>query len=65
MRDYRQTVKLWIRNEDSRPFPNESAEHARIVIEEFLESAQETVLVYCGRLSRVVYEPLVEYFQIR
>lgn len=61
--EYRRSVRSRIEHSNSRLFENACAAHARIVIDELLKSARETVLVYCGRLSAEIYLPLVETFK--
>ena len=37
-------------------FDNNNAAHAGVVLEKFVENAQESILIVCGKLSRMVYE---------
>lgn len=61
--EYRNSLRSRIANKNSDLFENPSPAHARIVIDEFLRAAKESVYIYCGQLSSLIYGELVPSFQ--
>lgn len=60
---YTHSVRLRIKNQDGVIFRNYSHKHAEIIIREFLNAANSTVRIFCGKLSTAVYGTLLPYFQ--
>lgn len=55
-------VRRRINECDGEVFRNKSARHASIILREFIESAKESVFVFCGQLNRLVYGDLLDSF---
>lgn len=60
---YTHSVRLRIKNQDGVIFRNYSHKHAEIIIREFLNAANTSVSIFCGKLSTAVYGSLLPYFQ--
>lgn len=60
---YAQEVRRRIEECDCEVFRNRSAEHAAIILREFIDSATASVRIFCGHLSKEVYGNLLPYFR--
>ncbi len=59
---YAKSVRDKIRNQAGGLFQNNSPLHASIIIREFLDAAEKTVCLFCGKLSESVYGALQVFF---
>ncbi len=61
---YAQSVRDRIKNGTGGVFRNACAPHASIIIREFLDAAEKSVCLFCGRLSESVYGALQVFFSV-
>lgn len=53
---YRRDVREIIEKDMTEAFLNDSTEHAKVLIEEFIRSAKESVYIACNNFSKDVYD---------
>lgn len=56
---YAQEVRRRIDECDCEVFRNSSAEHAAIILREFIDSARSSIHIFCGHLNQQVYGSLL------
>lgn len=60
---YAEKVQRLIDENDCEVFLNRSEWHAAIILRKFIESAKETINIFCGHLNKNVYGDLLPCFQ--
>ncbi|MDO4751741.1 MAG: hypothetical protein Q4A24_06500 [Akkermansia sp.] len=60
---YAEKVQRLIDENDCEVFLNRSEWHAAIILRKFIESAKETINIFCGHLNKNVYGDLLPSFQ--
>lgn len=63
LRLYAEKVQNRIDNNDCEVFLNRSEWHAAIILRKFIDSAQETISIFCGHLNKNVYGSLLPSFK--
>lgn len=63
LRQYAEKVQKRIDENDGEVFLNRSEWHAAIILRKFIESAQETINIFCGHLNKNVYGDLLLSFK--
>lgn len=63
MREYRLRVRNRIQEDSPVAFANDDSQHAFVVIGELINSAEYTILLYCGKLSSSIYQKLLPQFR--
>ncbi len=60
--EYTESVRTRIRLKNGEFFRNKDVRYTQIIVREFLNAAQNTFYVFCGKLNQLVYEPLLSSF---
>lgn len=60
---YAEKVQRLIDENDCEVFLNRSEWHAAIILRKFIESAKQTINIFCGHLNKNVYGDLLPCFQ--
>lgn len=64
LEEYTDSVRARIRLKNGEFFRNRDARYTKIIVQEFLNAAQQTFYVFCGKLNQLVYEPLLANFML-
>ncbi|MBR5213258.1 MAG: hypothetical protein IKV92_03255 [Akkermansia sp.] len=62
LEEYADSVRARIRLKNGEFFRNKDVRYTKVIVQEFLNAAQKTFYVFCGKLNQLVYEPLLANF---